>query len=133
MPTASPWLRSHNRRMMHLLYVLLAVPALAATVWFLLTWNARVFTLMILMVLANIVNIINAVMMKRLRRRVTRHRGLLCTGCLYVLEGLEPAGQCPECGRDYTFQLTADAWARDFGPAVRSEQALKETPGHMPD
>ena len=83
MPVTSSWLRRHQRRMMWLMFVLLLAPALAALVWFLMTWDPRAFMLMIAMTLANIVNIINPITLRRLKHRVREHDGKICTACLF--------------------------------------------------
>ena len=123
------WLRRYHRRMMRLMMVLLALPAIGAIVWFGATGDPRAFMLMIAMTLANVVNIINPITFRRLKRRVREHGGKLCTACLFPLKGLGDAGTCPECGTDYDIATTIEAWKRDLAmhndPALSSDQSFE--------
>ncbi len=47
----------------------------------------------------------------RLRRRLMRARGHICTQCGYELAGLAEQGRCPECGTEYHLDRVAAAWA----------------------
>ena len=122
MSIAGTWLRRYNRRMMVVMMVLLALPAIGASVWFVATGDPRAFMLMIAMTLANVVNIINPITFRRLKRRVRERRGRLCTACLFPLEGLGDAGTCPECGTDYDIASTIESWKRDL--AMHKDPAL---------
>lgn len=125
MSISGPWLRRHHRRMMWLLAVLLALPAIGAIVWFVATGDPRAFMLMIAMTLANVVNIINPIVFRRVRRRVREHRGLLCTSCLFPLDGLAPDGVCPECGAKYDAASTIESWKRDLN--LRKDPVFVDT------
>lgn len=50
----------------------------------------------------------------RLKKRIAEAGGVLwvCTNrrCRYKLNGLEPAGRCPECGREYSPRLLTKYW-----------------------
>ena len=122
---ATPWLRRHTRRMMWLMMGLLIAPFAAAVIWFMVTGSARAFLLMTLMVFANVVNIINPIVFRRVKRRVLEHRGLICTACLFPLDGLASGGVCPECGTAYDFESTAEAWRRQLG--IKQDQPLNES------
>lgn len=54
---------------------------------------------------------LNAWRERRIRRRVVRAGGQLCTSCGHCLCGLPEIGRCPECGRDYRLEATMMAWA----------------------
>ena len=52
---------------------------------------------------------------RRFRRQVGRISGqgrVPCLSCHYSLEGLEPQGACPECGRLYDLADVAESWRR---------------------
>ena len=49
-------------------------------------------------------------LLRRWRRRLRRHDWLLCTWCAYPIDGGEPEGRCPECGRPYTHASTRWGW-----------------------
>lgn len=44
------------------------------------------------------------------RRELRAADGLLCIGCGYPLPYEEPAGNCPECGREYEADATRKGW-----------------------
>ena len=52
-------------------------------------------------------------------RSQVRRRGLVCVGCNYPLRTLPPAGQCPECGRQYVRTQVAQAWRELLGGRSR--------------
>jgi hypothetical protein len=44
------------------------------------------------------------------RRRLSRHDFLLCTQCLYPLDGVPPDSRCPECGMQFNSDEVRAAW-----------------------
>jgi hypothetical protein len=47
---------------------------------------------------------------RRLRRRLAVARGCVCVRCGYVVAGLGPTGNCPECGLRFDRDRTVQAW-----------------------
>lgn len=43
-----------------------------------------------------------------LRNAVKARKDMFCIHCGYQLEGLAPSGTCPECGRNYVFDVIAE-------------------------
>lgn len=48
------------------------------------------------------------------RRKVIKHKGRVCGNCLFLLEGLEDKGLCPECAHPYEIDKTIKGWERDL-------------------
>ncbi|MBX3358327.1 MAG: hypothetical protein KF745_07850 [Phycisphaeraceae bacterium] len=53
---------------------------------------------------------LNAWATRRHVQHLRAHRGHVCVVCHYVLDGLAPAGRCPECGTPYSLDDTAREW-----------------------
>ena len=56
---------------------------------------------------------------KQAQKAVKAARYMLCTKCLYNLEGHESLGICPECGTPFTARKLEDDW-RDFTEPFRN-------------
>ncbi|MEL7484196.1 MAG: hypothetical protein AAFN41_07560 [Planctomycetota bacterium] len=114
MKAESTWLNRHHRRIALLVVALLVLPVVAAFVAFAVTQAASSFRIMTLMVVANVATIINVVTYRRLKLRVIEHRGLLCTNCLFPIQGLGDRGRCPECAMPYERDSTIESWKHDL-------------------
>jgi protein-S-isoprenylcysteine O-methyltransferase Ste14 len=48
----------------------------------------------------------------RMKRSVQAAAGRVCVRCVYNLEGLGEAGECPECGRRFDIVVDRRSWER---------------------
>lgn len=99
--------------------VIIGVPTLmglAASIWLVLrapdvgTYSTGLYQLMPVLGVG-VGFALNAWRERRIRRRVVRAGGQLCTSCGHSLCGLPEVGRCPECGREYRLDATMMAWA----------------------
>ena len=66
----------------------------------------------------------------RLRRRkfeklVYQNDYFVCPWCKYVLEGLDPVGQCPECGHTYEKDLCVELYKSAYCSTLGSTAKVK--------
>ncbi|MEL6797290.1 MAG: hypothetical protein AAFO89_10780 [Planctomycetota bacterium] len=114
MRAESPWLNRHHRRIAWLVVVLLVLPVIAAFMMFVITRDAASFRILTLMVVANVATIVNVVTYRKLKLRVIEDRGMLCTNCLFPLQGLGNQGRCPECAMPFERDSTIESWKHDL-------------------
>lgn len=85
-------------------------------------WADSAFTFGMLVI--QIVSMVFAVWStERFRQKLESCGFMLCMSCHYPLKGLEPFGQCPECGTGYNTRKVRRVWLRWFGDKVWTGRA----------